>query len=329
MTDAASDATGLDRTTLLSGTEPLFLVMNSASGSRDGDETRRTIEHVLSANGRSYELMQVNKGSQLVDTARRALDLALEQSGVVVAVGGDGTLNAVANEVLGKDVPLGILPQGTFNYFGRLYGIPQDTKAALACLLDAVIRPVDIGLLNGHVFLVNASLGLYPQLLEDREAYKHRYGRSRRVALWSAIATLMRPHRLLHLQIDIEGKPRRDVHTPTLIVDNNALQLKHIGIDRVGEIKRHHLVAITCRSRGTLALYGLLLRGLLSRLGAAENVDSFSFDTITVQPRRGRTRIKVAMDGEITRMSAPLEFRIAPDKLPLLVPRDPSTRECS
>ncbi|TCO69658.1 diacylglycerol/lipid kinase family protein [Chromatocurvus halotolerans] len=327
MTDAASDTTELDPTTLLSGTEPLFLVMNSASGSLDGHETRSTIERVLSESGKSYELMQVNTGSQLVETARRAVDLAREQSGIVVAVGGDGTLNAVANEVLGKDVPMGILPQGTFNYFGRMYGIPQDTEAALACLLDAVIRPVDVGLLNSHVFLVNASIGLYPQLLEDRETYKRRYGRSRPVALWSALVTLMRAHRSLHLQIDLEGKPRRDVHTPALVVDNNALQLKHMGIDRVGDIERHHLVAMTSRSRGTLALYGLLIRGLLSRLGDAENVESFSFDTMTVQPRRGRARMKVAMDGEITRMSAPLEFRISPDKLPLLVPRDPAMEE--
>jgi len=217
-------------------------------------------------------------------------------------------------------------PQGTFNYFGRTYGISQDTQAALACLLDAVIQPIDVGMLNDRVFLVNASLGLYPQLLEDREAYKRRYGRSRLIALWSAIVTLMHAHRSLHVQIDLEGQPRRHMYTPTIVVGNNALQLEQIGVRQVDEIERHHLVAMTSRSRGTLALYGLLIRGLLRRLGDAENVISFGFDTMTVRPRRSRKRLKVAMDGEICWMDAPLTFRVAPDKLPLLVPRDPAKR---
>lgn len=329
MSDVATDATGLYPATALTGTEPLFLVMNNASGSRDAQETRETIERILSQAGRHYELMSVDDGSQLITTAERALKLAREQGGIVVAVGGDGTLSAVSEVVLGSGVPLGILPQGTFNYFGRTYGISQNTEAALACLLDAVIQPVDVGLLNGRVFLVNASLGLYPQLLEDREAYKRRYGRSRLIALWSALVTLMHAHRSLHVQIDLEGQPRRQMNTPTIVVGNNALQLEQIGIDQVAEIERHHLVAMTPRSRGTLALYGLLIRGMFSRLGDAENVISFGFDTMTVRPRRGRRRMKVAMDGEICWMTAPLKFRVAPDKLPLLVPRDPLKRERS
>lgn len=327
MSDIAADATGIAPVSSISGTEPLFLVMNNASGRRDVKETRKTIERVLSEAGRRYEMMTIDNGAELIPTAERALTLAREQGGIVVAVGGDGTLSAVGGVVLGSGVPFGILPQGTFNYFGRTFGISQDTEAALACLLDAVIQPVDVGLLNERVFLVNASLGLYPQLLEDREAYKRRYGRSRLVALWSAIVTLMHAHRSLHVQIDLEGQPRRHMHTPTIVVGNNALQLEQIGIDQVEEIERHHLVAMTARSRGTLSLYGLLIRGLLSRLGEDENVISFGFDTMTVRPRRGRKQIKVAMDGEICRMNAPLKFRVAPDKLPLLVPRDASKRE--
>lgn len=329
MSRTLAEAAGAGQVASIDGTEPLFMVMNNASGSKDVDETRQTIERVLSAAGRRYELMPVDNGAQLIPTAQRALGLARENGGIVVAVGGDGTLNAVSQAILGSGVPLGILPQGTFNYFGRAYGISQNTEAALACLLDAVVQPVDVGLLNERVFLVNASLGLYPQLLEDREAYKRRYGRSRLVALWSAIVTLMHAHRSLYMQIDLEGQPRRHMYTPTIVVGNNALQLKQIGIHQVEEIRRHHLVAMTARSHGTLSLYGLLIRGLLSRLGEAENVISFGFDTMTVRPRRGRKPMKVAMDGEICWMDAPLTFRVAPDKLPLLVPRDPSKREHS
>ncbi|WP_241130998.1 diacylglycerol/lipid kinase family protein, partial [Achromobacter xylosoxidans] len=290
---------------------------NTGSGRGDAQALQDIIRRVLDEAGRRFQLMPVDDPSRLVATAREAVALAREAGGIVVAAGGDGTLNAVAGQVLGQGVPFGILPQGTFNYFGRRYGISQDTEAALRGLLGGELRPVQVGLLNGRLFLVNASLGLYPQLLEDREAYKQRFGRSRLVALWSGLVTLMRAPRQLSLRLDYEGRVR-DLRSPTLVVGNNRLQLEHIGIDPA-ELDRGHLVAMAARPVGTLALYGLLLRGLFSRLGEAEHVVSFAFDRLMVSIR-GRRRVKVAMDGEISWMDTPLEFKVSDTPLPLVVP---------
>ncbi|ARP95975.1 diacylglycerol/lipid kinase family protein [Bordetella genomosp. 13] len=308
----------------LTGREPLFIVWNQGSGSRDAEVIRSTIRRVLDEAGRTYELIAVDDGRKLAAVARRAVETARQRGGVVVACGGDGTLNAVAQAVLGSGVPFGIVPQGTFNYFGRAYGIPQDTEIATRGLLNAHVEPVQVGMLNNRIFLVNASLGLYPQLLEDREAYKRRYGRSRLVALWSCIVTLLRRgHRRLAIQLD-SAEVQRVMRTPTLVVGNNALQLRQIGIPEADDIERGKLVAMTPRPVGTLALYGLLLRGLLSRLGEAENVISFPFERMTVQLGRRLRRhdIKVAMDGEVCWMRAPLEFRVSPQALMLLVPAE-------
>ncbi|WYX27081.1 diacylglycerol kinase family protein [Achromobacter xylosoxidans] len=301
----------------MTGHEPLFIVLNTGSGRGDAQALQDIIRRVLDEAGRRFRLMPVDDPSRLVATAREAVALAREAGGIVVAAGGDGTLNAVAGQVLGQGVPFGILPQGTFNYFGRRYGISQDTEAALRGLLGGELRPVQVGLLNGRLFLVNASLGLYPQLLEDREAYKQRFGRSRLVALWSGLVTLMRAPRQLSLRLDYEGRVR-DLRSPTLVVGNNRLQLEHIGIDPA-ELDRGHLVAMAARPVGTLALYGLLLRGLFSRLGEAEHVVSFAFDRLMVSIR-GRRRVKVAMDGEISWMDTPLEFKVSDTPLPLVVP---------
>ncbi|MHA7121428.1 diacylglycerol/lipid kinase family protein [Achromobacter xylosoxidans] len=301
----------------LTGHEPLFIVLNTGSGRGDAQALQDIIRRVLDEAGRRFQLVPVDDPSRLVATAREAVALAREAGGIVVAAGGDGTLNAVAGQVLGQGVPFGILPQGTFNYFGRRYGISQDTEAALRGLLGGELRPVQVGLLNGRLFLVNASLGLYPQLLEDREAYKQRFGRSRLVALWSGLVTLMRAPRQLSLRLDYEGRVR-DLRSPTLVVGNNRLQLEHIGIDPA-ELDRGHLVAMAARPVGTLALYGLLLRGLFSRLGEAEHVVSFAFDRLMVSIR-GRRRVKVAMDGEISWMDTPLEFKVSDTPLPLVVP---------
>tara|TARA_R110000868_G_scaffold10904_3_gene52824 strand:+ start:16365 stop:17351 length:987 start_codon:yes stop_codon:yes gene_type:complete len=310
----------------LRGDETFYIVLNTGSGKHQGDEVQDSISKVLNAAGRQFKLLKVKGGDGLAAAAQQAVELAKANRGVVVAAGGDGTLNAVSNAVLGTGLPFAILPQGTFNYFGRTYGISQDTETATRCMLDAVIQPVQVGMLNDKVFLVNASLGLYPTLLEDRESYKQRYGRSRWVALWSAMVTLFRAHRQLWVQLDFEGKTRT-LRTQTIVVGNNSLQLEHIGVHEEVELQRDHLVAMTAKPLSTLALYGLVARGLLSRMGEADNLISFGFKKMTVRLGPTRKRIKVAMDGEIFWLRAPLEFRVPEEYLPLLVPRDDAQRE--
>ncbi|CAG9167254.1 diacylglycerol kinase family protein [Cupriavidus respiraculi] len=307
----------------LSGDEPFFIVFNGGSGSEDAAQTRRTIEGKLTDAGRAYTLFTVDQPKHLPRIAEMAVERARRENGVVVAAGGDGTLNAVAAAVLPTGLPFGILPSGTFNYFGRTYGISRETEEAVASLLDARIEPVQVGLLDGRPFLVNASLGLYPQLLEDREVYKQMLGRRRWVAVLSALITLARTPAQLTLDLLSHGEHRL-LRTPTLVVGNNSLQLEQVGIPEVAHLEDNRLVAMAVKPVGTLALYGLLLMGAMGRLGDAARVVSFGFETLTVRVRGNRRRIKVAMDGEISWARTPLEFSVSPIRLQLLIPRDTS-----
>lgn len=307
---------------------PFFIVLNSGSGRNDADETSTIVREVLEGAGRRVEILKVGEATELANIARNAVDLAKAQGGVVVAAGGDGTINAVAQAVLGQGCPFGVLPQGTFNYFGRTHGISQDTAEAARALLDATISPVQVGMLNERLFLVNASLGLYPQLLEDRETYKQQYGRSRLVALWSGIVTVMRSHRRLSIDMEQDGKTTT-LRTPTLFVGNNALQLRRVGIEQSDDVRAGRLVAIALRDMSGLAMLGLLMRGALGKLGGADDVIDFSFTKLVVKPRAHHKsrRFKVATDGEIVWMEAPLVFQVAPERLPLLMPPPDQRKE--
>jgi diacylglycerol kinase family enzyme len=298
---------------------PLFVVLNAGSGRNDTDTEREVMARIFTQAGREFEFLQIDAPAHIQRQARRAVELARARGGVIVAAGGDGTINAVASEVLGSGCPFGVLPQGTFNYFGRANAIPQGTEAAALALLGASIEPVQVGQVNGRVFLVNASVGLYPQLLEDREAWKQQFGRSRFVALLSGIATLLQARKQLQLRIETASQAI-NVRTPTLFVGNNHLQLTRVGIDEEADaVEQGRLAGIAVKPIGTLALFGLLARGLAGRLGDAENIDSFSFRRLTVTPK-GVRRIKVATDGEIVWMQPPLVFQVAPEPLLLLVP---------
>ncbi|MBA3594247.1 MAG: diacylglycerol kinase [Polaromonas sp.] len=299
---------------------PFFVVLNAGSGHHNSDEQQALIARVFEEGGRAFEFLLVDNPARISEVARRAVGLAQSREGVVVAAGGDGTINAVAALVLASGCPFGVLPQGTFNYFGRVHGIPQDTAAAVRALLSANLQAVQAGQVNGRLFLVNASLGLYPQLLEDREAWKHQFGRSRLVAFLAGLATVLQNRKQLHLQIESAGQAVA-LRTPTLFVGNNRLQLARVGIaeQQADAVEQGQLAAIVVRPLGTLALFGLLMRGLLGQLGEDDNIDSFSFRRLTVTPR-GVKRIKVATDGETAWMRTPLVFEVAPRPLLLLVP---------
>jgi diacylglycerol kinase family enzyme len=246
---------------------------------------------------------------------------ARAEGGAVVAAGGDGTINAVAQVAHDLDCPMGVIPQGTFNYFSRTHRIPLDTEAAARALLTARVEPVQVGEVNGRIFLVNASLGLYPELLEDREKFKSRFGRNRLMALFAALVTILREHRQLRLLIQSAGAART-VRTSTLFVGNNRLQLQQVGLPEARAIDRGRVAGVMLKPVSNWRLLRLLMRGAMGSLGEDDSVDSFEFQRMTVSPALpyGMRRAKVAADGEVMWLRTPLEFRVADKPLLLLAP---------
>ena len=314
---------------------PLQFVINAAAGSGEADTVREAIEAALAATGRRGELL-FSRGGDLASVARKVAKQALAIRTAVVAVGGDGTINTVAQAAHAVGCAMGVVPRGTFNYFARAQGIPDDTAEAARRLLDWAPQPVQVAAVNDRVFLVNASLGMYPDLLEDREAYKARFGRSRWVAFWAATTTLLRAQRKLRLQIE-QGGSARQVRALTLFVGNNRLQLEQLGLlpepqaadSPVHAPEQGSLTAVMLRPIGTLEMIGLMMRGAMGTLGEAQSVEHFSFERMVVKPARmpGLRRVKVAFDGEIARMRAPLEFRVLDKPLYLLMPGPDATAE--
>lgn len=299
---------------------PFFVVFNRASGRGDRDEVGPAVEAACAAAGRRCELLPVEQPEQLAAKAQEAVRRAREAGGTVVAAGGDGTINAVAQAVLGSGCRFGVLPRGTFNYFARTHGIPTELDGALQVLLTEQAVPVQVGQLNDRVFLVNASLGLYSQLLQDREAWKQQFGRSRLVALFAGIQTILSGHRSLRLAVELRGGTRQ-VRTPTLFVGNNALQMEQVGLPVADAIDHGCLAGVMLKPVGRWAMLALLARGAFGRLGEADQLLKVSFRCLTVKARRfGARHLQVATDGEVLKMRLPLRFQVAPQPLLLIRP---------
>jgi len=298
---------------------PFFVVLNRHSGSGDADATEQAIHAELDAASCPYRLYCVRHPRELGTLAAQAVAAAQAHGGAVVVAGGDGTINAVVQAVLPSGLPLGVLPQGTFNFFGRCHGLPEgDVGAGVRGLLDAREVRVQVGMVNERVFLVNASLGLYPELLERRELDKRRFGRHRLVALLSGLRALLGDYPDLHLSLREDGQAQLRRST-TLVVGNNRLQLADLGIAEAQAVERGLLVGIVLPPLARWRMILAAVRGLSGHLGDVDKVDSFAFTALeaTLPHRR---HIKLAIDGEITRLPLPLRFRPAQQPLRLLVP---------
>ncbi len=305
----------------VAATAPLHVVLNGAAGNQDDDAVLAALDAELGAAGRRHMLHRPDRPQDLGAAARRAAAAARADGGTVVAVGGDGTLNTVVAAVDGA-APCGLIPRGTFNYVARAHGIPLDAEGAVRLLVTGQPRPTPVARLNGRPFLVNASVGLYPELLQDREAFKARHGRSRANALVAALQSLLRDHRSLDVRIEADGVATRTLRISTLFVGHNTLQLASLGLPEADVVGGAALAAVVLRAVGRRELLWLALRGAVGRLGDADDVMHFPCRELHVAPRSRvpKGAVKVSLDGEVTRVVPPLVFGVDPRPLWLVRP---------
>jgi diacylglycerol kinase family enzyme len=299
---------------------PLQFVLNGKAGSSDSDDTQAAITSALDTAGRTGRIWVAGPG-ELERVTRDATAQAQREHSAVVAVGGDGTINTVAQVAHATGCAMGVIPEGTFNFFAREHGAPTEIDEALPWLLAGRPEPVQASAINERLFLVNASLGVYPELLQDRERWQERLGRSRLISLGAGMATLLRARSPLRLQVAWEEK-QRELRTLTLFVGNNRLQLEQLGLVDAEAVEREmaHVTAVILKPVGAVAMTGLMLRGAMGQLGGADGVDHFPCQELVIQPASafGGRRMKVAYDGEVAWMKAPITIRVLPTPLWLL-----------
>jgi diacylglycerol kinase family enzyme len=304
---------------------PLVVLMNARSGAQQADTTYSTIEARLHGAQRRFRIVEVEQAQDLAAQARSEAQAAQAIGAVLVACGGDGTLNTVARAALAADVPFGALPQGTFNYFARCHGIALELDDALTQLLAARITPVQVGRVSdrrdNHPFLVNASVGLYPRLLEDREAVKAHLGRNRFIAFLAGLRTLLRGTPRWRLVVQADGAPPRALRLTTLFIGNNRMQLENLGVPQAGVVDQGRLAAVLVRAPTRRAMVAAAVRGAVGHVTTAQAVDSLAFDRVEVRPQdAGVQWLKVAVDGEVLQLQPPLVFDTMPLPLRLMAP---------
>lgn len=253
---------------------------------RSGSGTPTADELAAEAGGRGIDTRILGAGDDPAELARAA-----DASALGIA-GGDGSLGAVAAVALERDLPFVCVPFGTRNHFARDVGLERDDPIAALDSFGGKEQRVDVGRVDGRVFLNNASLGLYARLVHRRERHRRRREALARLRALSILVRHPRPARLTVDDVPLEAR--------VLLVANNAYEL---GSLTPGARER--------LDEGRLHLYStrrVLTSGWEERAGTRFVVDGPG------------GRLPAALDGEPVVLELPAEFRIQPGALRLLVP---------
>lgn len=261
-----------------------------------------------------FDVCEIGPG-ELSAAVREAVEGGAKR---VVVAGGDGSIAAAAAELLETGAELAVVPAGTLNHFARDLGIPLECAEALELAASGTARPVDLGVVNGRVFLNTSSVGAYVGYVQRRERLERRLPyrlASFAGGLWSFARV-----RTFDVDLEVDGQVRH-YRTPLVFigVDERELQFPDLGARKEGGRRGLHVIAMRGKARVRLLLIAVAAaaRGLRV-VSRTPHVDSFLVESCTIHlPRRLGY---VALDGEIEWLESPLQYRLARGALAVVAP---------
>lgn len=300
----------------------LCILVNQEGGSFDS--IRHVLNDTVSSLRRKYDVSEeslrlvVCEGSSIPGETEKALADGFDR---IAVSGGDGTLNSVASLLLenNSDTSLAVLPGGTFNHFAKDLGISLDFKEALETAFSGATTCIDAAFANDTLFLNNASIGFYPRAVLERERLLRKKKFNKRIAMmFAAVKTMfVFPRKQLHVEF---GNHKGRYHTPMLFVGNNEYQFTPYEIGNRTSLKNGELFVVL----SLCSTFWCMIRFVFELLFFRKRLDTRfllkKLDAVKVNTRR--KKLVIAVDGELKRLKPPIQFRIRPASLNVVVPEN-------
>ena len=296
-------------------TRSIAVVLNDSSGKGEYASAAKQLEEIFGESGHQARITIARSGEELRQAMRQAV---AERVDTLAAGGGDGTINTAAQAVLGSPVRLGVIPLGTLNHFAKDLGIPIEVDAAAKVILDGLVCSVDVGEVNDRIFLNNSSLGVYPAIVRLRERYQASGLGKWIAALWATL-TVLRRHPFLAVRLSAPGEAmvRR---TPFVFVGNNEYRMAGLQAASRDRLTGGHLAVYVMNAERRRGLLGLAWSVVLKGVDQVQELELLTVPEAVIETRR--SRLQVALDGEIVTLDSPLRYRVRPSALSVLVPAD-------
>ena len=292
----------------------IAVIVNSGAGTAMGRPRIDTeLADLFHAAGHDAEIIALREGQNPADAARNAT----ARAAIVVAAGGDGTVSSVVAGIFESPAALGVLPLGTLNHFAKDLHIPLDLHKAVAVVAAGHIGHVDVGQVNDRVFVNNSSIGIYPSIVDAREELRSQ-GHSKWLAMAVATLRVLRRYRGVTVSIDVNGQ-RRTWRTPFVFVGNNEYAIDGIRLGSRARLDEGKLVVYLAPRVRAHHLPVLLAKALLGRARQSGDFEIVPAAELWIDASRAG-RVRVAVDGEVRRMSTPLHYRTWANALPVVLP---------
>ncbi|WP_404712424.1 diacylglycerol/lipid kinase family protein [Sphingomonas sp. MMS24-J13] len=284
---------------------PLPVLVNREGGAaaKAGEGLRDTIDAAFAAAGTQAEI-RLLAADEIADAVKHAAG----QSPRIAVAGGDGTMACAAQALRGAECEMALLPLGTLNHLARDLKVPAAIGAAAQLAVQGRAIAIDVGTVNGQRFVNNASVGIYSEMVRERDAVRERRHWPKWLAtVPAAWATLERlaPHRL---RIDL-GHGGKSVRTPLLFIGNGVYSLDRgeVGCRSTLQDGRLGVYAVAHRSRTSLLWFAA--RAIVGRADPQADFELMG-ETERLQVAAHGRHIEIAMDGEVRRMATPLKFAV-------------------
>jgi YegS/Rv2252/BmrU family lipid kinase len=297
------------------------IVANPVSGSMrgaDGLSELRATAIWLTEHGLPTEVTPTTRVGHAVELTREAVAAGRE---LVIAAGGDGTLNDVIQGLAGSTTALGVLPMGTVNVWAREIGIPIGASEAREILLHGVRRKVDLGRAGPRYFLMMAGVGFDAEVVKRVERnWLKRVGLKMLdyIATAGSLGLTQQPAKLT---LRIAGQ-RRKMNALMVVIGNTRLYGGAMQFTRRAVADDGLLDMVVIGGGGWARRAGVFLRAFLRRPSLGPDA---RYERVRSVRLESSPALPVQVDGDIIG-SLPMTFTIAPGALWVLVPRNAPMR---
>ena len=255
----------------------------------------------------------------------RIADAVASQADIIVAAGGDGTITALASAIAGTDKSLAILPLGTVNALAKDLNIPLDIKQAVAALAAGREQRIDVGEVNGRVFLHKVVVGVIPAVAAGREYIRGRRNLATKLGFLRYFARRLARAKRMAIVIKTADGQTRIERIQAMAVASNAYDEGLGQFFSRSSLDRGSLTLYTLRHLTLRDVLRLTIEMLLGTWRNDEALSIESVDSVTIDTRKDL--LKVMFDGEVETLRTPLEFTIRKQALSVIVQGANTVRE--
>lgn len=216
-----------------------------------------------------------------------------ENADIIVACGGDGTINEVASCLINSNIILGIIPIGSGNGLASNLNIPKKINAALALIKTSKAKHIDVGQLNNHYFFSNTGIGFDAQVIKNYEASNERTLVS---YIKATLKSLKKVNNLSDVETTINGKKIK--HKPFLIFISNSNELGYnVSLTPKASLEDGKLDILIVKKIGVFKIFLFTLLMLLKRHHKLKEVDCYQTKELIITQKQ-KSIFQIQIDGE-------------------------------